>query len=1031
MMHKICRSVLSTLISCTVVLANLPVSMADNLKIYSAKTIEPTVYANHSRAFYEGNGGFSDSKIIYLNDFMEMNIWEDSFDAVSSWKGASTVNTLGFNGLEYKVMLTDPTRNDIASTFAATASDTAAYVTLDIPDGNFAGISILGGSDKASVARKGVIRFNYSDNTSSGWIEYDNPSVMKESENSLEVTAKKISSSGITGDGGKFYLHQINIFADEKDEEKVMTSIDIASRNAYLDNGELTVRSSTKYAEAYYYNARFVALSMLIDKAKGEENKVAELRNIINTLPGTDEFDFSEENIEKLYEIQDIYNRVLKEYITKEDDLQTLGQAEEYIKLIDEVKIIENNERIDNLASTLGELPPLDKLTLSESNDLIFRELEEMYKVIDTGIAIDESRKEILDKYDEYKAAYRALLVEENNELISQLKEIAESLPDLAEFSKRETYSDEVVEKLYKMEDILNKVDIALEISDKGTYELAKEYVSKLNFLYETDNEEIIRSVESLMEKLPSINNMEYTVENEKIISEISQSIKKLYTENLTSAQKSIYDTAVEYTKLLKNFPPLSVTMNPQSFANMNTAYRSQGSGLANSNSENYFIDGAEFMKMDIWKEGWNVVSNYADNTLVFNGIAYKLRVANGDYAVNAAYCALADTKVGYDVIELEPGLYSGISFLGGTNTNGRSAAVAFNYTDGTGSEFITQSISNIYTPSSAALEVPAGTYSASNGSVWGKKAYLYQYTFKNPQPDKEVASVSIPFRNAIITNGELTCGPTSGGTAYTYWGRWLAMTLLQSRTEFEKNLSEKFYALEKMDEEQLADKISETDAAVKNAEIVGIDPTGVDGYDIYAEKGKTYPRIKGYECKSNLEKVTLEIGFACDVDIAKDDAELVDVNGQKIDFEFSYANNAARLIFRNDMDYQNEYTLKLSGAISAVSGGKVFGKGIEYKFYIPKPIGFENISVEKNGSVADVSFVFKNYSLDSSDVLIIVCVFDNDEKMVDSFAVNKRNLKKGETINVNNYSVKFDNSYSIKVFCWDGLNGMNTIYKY
>lgn len=1027
-MSKNFKRNISLILAGGIISAIIPAQVLAENEEYASEAVKPEVFSNYSRSFFEGNGGFSASKIIYMDDFIKMDIWKNEFSPIDEWENNRVLNTLVFKGLEYELLLTNPKLNNINSGFSAGKSDTQAYTTIDIPDGVYSGVSFLGGSDNASVSKTGIIRFNYADGTKGEWIEYDNPSVTKASENSIEVTAKKIAASGITGDGGSFYLHQVNVLADSSDSDKTMVSIDIASRNAKLENGTLELDTRD-----YVHWARFLAMSMLIDKAKGEEIKVDEIKKIIDTLPEANEdFVFSNENINKLYDIENIYNTVEQGYITKSEYKDILLSAESYIKLIDYVKILENNAKIEEIDELMKDLPSIEDLTISDKNTELLELLNEKYSDVNISLEINEEYKAVLNRLEDYNKQYKILRTSVNNELISDIKAITDTLPDISEFSKLETYTDEVVEKLHEIKDILDGVDELLEIADKDTLLLAKEYVSKIDVVYEMENEEKLLKISEYMDSLPEVGNMEYSRENERIIVSINKIYAAVHADLLTSEQKTIYNKAKSYIDTLSKFPPVSVTINPDTFANTATAYKSGNQGLVNDGSSNiYFIDGAEFMKMNIWKNAWKINSHYGDNTLIFNDIAYQLRVAVGDYAVNASYCALSGAATGYDVIDINDGLYTGISFLGGTNVNGRSAAAAFNYSDGTSSKFITQSISQVYNESDSAMKVPGGVYSSSGGASFGRSVYLYQYTFTNPNPEKKVVSISIPYRNAIITNGELTCGPVSGGTAYVYWGRWLGMTMLQSYAEFEKVMSDKFNALKDVSDDSLNEKISELDSNISNAESMGIDVSEIDGYEIYLEKGKTLPRIKSFDTASDLESCTAEVEFACDVKITKADITLIDKNGKNTEFDFSYGNNTAKVIFKNDFDYTAEYTLKILGTVSAVAGGKMLGNSAEYKFSIPQAAGFTRFDVEDRDGVAYVSFEFENTQLDETDALIIVCVLDENGSVYDSFAAKKEGIKKGETLKVDSHALNALENYSIKVFCWDNLTRMNTIYRY
>ena len=258
---KFCKFVGGTL--CIVMVSGMVpyVSAADN---YISKPLSQESYANAARNYYEGSGGFASSgKFISAEDFMAMDIWKNEWKPIEEWEGHFAENVMSFGGTDYLVKIVDPSVNSILSGFATPSSQTDKFVTIDIPDGNYAGISMLGGADSSASSQYAVLRFNYSDGTDSGWIEYDQKKVSAKGTDALAVKAKKYSS-GEAKDADFIYLYNISV---EADKEKTMTTVDFLVRNALLNSDGTVELKATTGVAGYRYYSRYAAISMLCDKA--------------------------------------------------------------------------------------------------------------------------------------------------------------------------------------------------------------------------------------------------------------------------------------------------------------------------------------------------------------------------------------------------------------------------------------------------------------------------------------------------------------------------------------------------------------------------------------------------------------------------------------------------------------------------------------------------------------------------------------------------------------------------------------------
>ena len=991
--------------------------------VYASVTLAPDSYANATRNYYEGSGGFTSSgKFISAADFMAMGGWKNIWQNIADWQDSSAENILTFKDVDYCIRLADPKTSAVKSGFATPNSKTDISVNIDVPDGEYYGISLLGGADSSASSAKGVLRFNYSDGTDSGWIEYDQAKVSVENDEALAVPAKKYSANTVNDDG-YIYLHQINVPGDVT---KTTESVDFLVRNALLkDDGSVELKATTGQV-GYRYYSRYAAMTMLADLAAAEKAKIMQIDAIIKTLPSVDNFEFTDENMQKLAEIRDIRNTVDDTGITDQSYLDILDSADKYIRLLEEADIRKNNEKIKQLGAKLDELPPVAELVLSQEVLEKLDEAEEIYKTIDLTLTIDEEHMKVLDKLSEYKAKMKELQKGENDKKAEQLAEITKALPPLEEFEKTETYTDEVLEKLKEIKQILDAMDDTAGVSAEyeETVKLAKQYAEKSDYVYVLENNTISAEIEKYMSELPPAEKFEYTRANESKIEKISRLRESLHTAYMTEEHKKTAEKAEQYIALLKNFPPVSQVISPDSFVNFERTFYESSSAVFDS----YGVDWQKYMQMDIWNNPWDIASNVGDNTLTFGDVTYRVRLVTEQKAIKSIYSSTAGTTVGYETIPVPEGKYTGISLLGGAAHAGGQAGVAFNYSDGTSSAFIARSIAKMNVQSKDALEIPAIKYDNATGKTTAASLYLYQHNFDNPNPEKTVVSVSIPYRNVTIENGELKIQPTSGAYAYAYWTRWFGMSMLQSTKDYKDRISREFKALEGIDEITEA-VLAPVDSLVSNAESLGIDVSEIDGYDIYCKKGASIVRILGYDESADLKTAEVNVRFAANVAVSENDITLLDSQGKAVGFELIAEGKAVRIRFKNIFDYTGKYTLTISKNITA--NGNAMGRDVQYSFAVPKVVAFSAFSAEKNGDKLDVSFMLDNDGKELTDAMVTLCVITADGRLCDSAIMRARDIKQGENLAASNISLTVPEGTKLKVFVLDNIEKMNTIYKY
>lgn len=995
---------------------------------YGSEKLSPQAYSNAQKFYFEGSGGkfATNNKLISAEDFMTKDGWKNEWKPIKEWTGDSETNILTLNGVDYEITLPKPSVSTVYSGFETPLATTDIYTNVDIPDGIYSGISFLGGADSYGDVNQGVIRFNYTDNTSSGWIEYEQNKVSEEGSNCIKVAAKKFSFGNIS-DADYLYLHQINVLTDSS---KTMASFDIGARNTALEGDTLTVKG-TSGAAAYKYSSRYVAMTMLKDKSQSERAKIKEIKEIIDTLPAVDDFSYTDENIEKLYKIREIRESVDESVIKDENDKSVLAGADKYIALLTQVDIKKNNEKIDNLGKMLEDLPVLDELTIADEEKL--SEINEALKEVDLTLEIPAEQQKILDNIEEYNKKITELKIAENDKVAEEIKALTENLPAIEEFEKPETYNDEVLDVLVEIKTLLDKIDEnGVSEENKAVIETAKEYAAKIEYYDILNNAALIEEIEVILKTLPQIESFEYTRENEEVLGNLSNLCDKVLTEKLTQEQKESFDAAKEYVALLKNFPPVSKTLNPDMFVNYNRTYYNEfgGAGICN----NHGITWSEFIKRPEWKNSWTS-ADVEDNIFVTEKAEYLIRLDKGT-GKNNAYSPKAGTTIGYDTLDIDDGKYTKMMMLGAGTCHGSSyAGLQFNYEDGTNSGFISQSLGgNLTVKKEGAIELEGKHSTQQSNGTWvyeNMKVYLKEYEFENPNPEKVVVSVSIPYRNVTIKNGVLTpMAVTSGGGTYAYDIRWIGMTLLQTSNEYKNIISDKFMALKDVKEENAKAALASVDEIVQNAVMMGMNISNIEGYEIYQALSEKYVRIFGYEESVDLKNVTVSVRFASDVEIEKSDVTLLKGDKEQ-KFEFIYEDSVAKVTFKNTFDYTSEFSLKLNKDISSrVESTSILGSEAVHSFTVPAVVAFSDFSVTEGENEAMVSFTLSNNLMEKQDALVTVCVMDKQGRMIDSGMVKAKDIEKGNSL-TGEMTLNTVSGYTLKVFVIDNINNMNTIYKY
>ena len=721
------------------------------------------------------------------------------------------------NGISYTVSVphknggwytsTDMKNIHRTETAGAGSAETGYYETIDVPDGYYNGISLLG----ATLAGTPYVRYVYADNTKSSWSKLSGAQNFKSTaptNNSyVEFTANTwINTKDTTNEYGylngstknKIKFYQINDTTAET--SKKVVAIELLKHNGkVVDSNENGILDEDAVAGSNWSQRfNFIALSMLATNSSKHYGAKDKMNEIVAALPGTDKIDGTNNaDLEMIVELKTVLEDIIPE-ILEGTDLENYQQAVEYVKVADLIKDVYRTVEpssfvnspkaywIEGTAANTGNAfsgasvyaPDFKAMDIWKNewtddlteNVLTYNGYEYKLRVTEDGsVNVTVSANQATSAEDAY------IRVPVDAGYYNTLSLLGGLEYNGSAGAVRLNYADGTNSGFINIEGIqkMNTGD-GLKVTQYNWDAATAKYVAKGNI---------------------TLHQYNIPVEADKLLSSFDLVARNVVIENgvVTSVESGLrtYNTrwfgfGLKTNGILaENGKDVNVTVNPDTFVNYNRTYMEKCGNAGISN--NHAIDWQNFIGLDNWKNEWSDGTGVEDNVFVTDNAEYVVRMDRGKQK-NNTFSAQSGTEVGYTTIDIDDGYFTKMMLLGGATQHGASTiGVQFNYSDGTTSGFLTlPSGGNITAKADGAIEVPAfkstkaadGTFTYENINL-----YLREYEFVNPNPYKKVASVSIPYRNVTIANGVLTPMTSTGGSgAYAYDNRFIGMTMVTNK---------------------------------------------------------------------------------------------------------------------------------------------------------------------------------------------------------------------------------------------------------
>lgn len=761
---------------------------------------------------------------VYAKDFLALSNWKEDWAKIeqNAFKDAYGYkkNIFTFNGIDYEISVPFKTADDtvyesdgfhsmVATETYAGSEGNPYYVTYDIDDGYYKGVSFFG----ASIASKPYIRYVYSDGTKSNWSNLSAAkgytSAVAEGDKYLTVKANTWqrmtdSSTSVNMVSGEttFNLHQMT--DETADINKKTTAIEVIARNAELPKTDGVVDVTAEpiaSTNSWNYRLCFIGMTLLTNNAGKSNAAVEEMNAILAELPevvdGT-----NAEDLELIAELKTVLEDVIPE-ILSETDLANYNLAKEYAKLAelvgDEYVTVEpasfvnssNAYYIGGTAANQGN---------AYSGTAIYAPDFKVMNIWDNEWTADMT--ENILTFNGYK--YKLRVTEEKGVQVTVSANQATSADDAyiripveagyynglsllggleyngSAGAVRLNYADGTSSGFIAIEDIkkMNTGD-GLSVTRYGFSATSEDGKTGIY----VDNGDVI------------LHQYNIAVDGSKLLSSFDLVARNAVIENgvVTSVEDSLrtYNTrwfgfGLKSNGILaENAKDVVVKVNPDIFVNYNRTYMKNCGSAGISN--NHAIDWEGFITLSNWKNTWSDSTGVEDNIFVTDKAEYLVRMDRGTQK-NNTFGAQSGTEVGYTTIDIDDGYFTKMMLLGGATQHGATGiAMQFNYSDGTSSGFLTQGTGgNITASGDGAIEVVGlkstkgsdGTYTYES-----TKLYLREYEFVNPNAYKKVVSVSIPYRNVTIADGVLTPMSSTGGSgAYAYDNRFIGMSMITNK---------------------------------------------------------------------------------------------------------------------------------------------------------------------------------------------------------------------------------------------------------
>jgi len=302
---------------------------------YTSVKVSPANFSNYTRNYYiAGNSSWysaSSGYSISRDDFMAMGIWDDEWadkaTYVDGTGGYKIDNSLTLNGISYEIRATFKTSDKTSGVSTAVPASMRTmsintsekyYYTIDVEDDFYKGVSFLGGRD--GWGSMPYIRYNYVDGTKSNWVQLSSKKLDEKPETGdvyikvqgldwdSDAGAAKKTYTVTAEDGTTYeedlylYLYQINDFS--VDYKKRVSAIDVLASGGAVEKD--TSNEPTKNSYAYASSALFIGMTMIQDEASVEYSKIAEMKEILDTLPPAQTFEATTENVALLNRLTEL-----------------------------------------------------------------------------------------------------------------------------------------------------------------------------------------------------------------------------------------------------------------------------------------------------------------------------------------------------------------------------------------------------------------------------------------------------------------------------------------------------------------------------------------------------------------------------------------------------------------------------------------------------------------------------------------------------------------------------------------------------
>ncbi len=203
-------------------------------------------------------------------------------------------------------------------------------------------------------------------------------------------------------------------------------------------------------------------------------------------------------------------------------------------------------------------------------------------------------------------------------------------------------------------------------------------------------------------------------------------------------------------------------------------------------------------------------------------------------------------------------------------------------------------------------------------------------------------------------------------------------------------------------------------------------------------------PRFEGYNAQTDFYNVSVSLDYTLDmaeaesfVSVLKNGEEFTDYNVKTVDDKVS-------VIFKNDYDYESKYKIIVNKELGTEASEEfTIGTNTVITTTIPKITEISNFKIQNNagatidslsgyfGTTVKVKADFKNISAgDDMSYTIFACLYNGKGQMIDIAKVSGV-FDKGTSASINEtLTTDSKGNNSLKIYFWDSVSGMRTVYK-